>query len=43
MAFKSVFVKRTEGDFSFTVKPSTGPGNVPTAASPGLGGGLQSL
>ena len=37
---KIVFVKRVEGNFSFTVKPSAGPGDAPTSASPGLGGGF---
>ena len=41
--YKTMFVKRMEGNFSFIVKPSVGPGDVPTGASPGLGGGLQSL
>ena len=29
-----------EGNFSFTVKPSVGPGDALTDASPGLGGGF---
>ena len=40
---KSTFVKRMKGNFRLTVKPSAGPGDVPTGASLGLGGGLQSL
>ena len=37
---ETVFVKRVEGNISFTMKPSTGRGDVPTSASPGLGGGF---
>ena len=40
---KTMFVKRMEGNFRFTVKPSEGPGDALTGASPDLGGGLQSL
>ena len=40
---ETVFVKRMEGNICFVVQPSDGPGNAPTGASPGLGGGLQSL
>ena len=38
--FNTVFVKRMEGDFHFTVKPYAGPGDAPTGASSGLGGGF---
>ena len=37
--FKTVFGKRMEANFSFTVKPSAGPGDAPIGASAGLGGG----
>ena len=40
---KIVFVKRMEGSIRFTMQPSNGPGDAPTGASLGLGGGLQSL
>ena len=35
-----VFVKRMEGNIHFNVQPSDRPGDAPTGASPGLGGGL---
>ena len=38
--FKIVFVKRMEGNFCFTMKPSAEPGNAPTCVSLGLGGGF---
>ena len=41
--FKSVFVKRMEGNFSFIVKPFARLGDALIGALPGLGGGLQSL
>ena len=41
--FKTVFVKRMEGNFHFTVNPSARPGDALTSALPSLGGGLQSL
>ena len=41
--YKTVFIKRMEGNFIFIVKPSAGPGDVSTGASPGFGGGLQFL
>ena len=41
--FKSVFVKRMEGNICFTVQPAAGLGEAQTGALPGLGGGLQSL
>ena len=41
--FKSMFVKRMEGNICFTMQPAVGPGEAPTGALPGLGGGLQLL
>ena len=41
--FKTMFVKRMEGNSSFTMRPSTGPGDARTGDLPGLGRGLQSL
>ena len=38
--FKSVFVKRMEGNFRFIVQPFAGPGDAPTGASPSLGRGF---
>ena len=40
---ETVFVKRMEGNVRFTVQPSNWPDDAPIGASPGLGGGLQSL
>ena len=43
IGLRAVFLKGMEANVCFIVQPSAGLGNVPTSASPGLGGGLQFL
>ena len=38
--YKIMFVKRIEGNFCFTMQPSTRLDDALTGASPGLGGGF---
>ena len=37
---ETVFVKRMQANFHFSVQPSDGPGEATTGTSPGLGGGF---
>ena len=38
--YKTLFVKRMEGNIRFTVQPSAGPGDALIGTLPGLGGGF---